>query len=108
MTEPQYLYLNTIGRKSGSIHEIEIWFVEVDDSYYLIAEGRASADWVQNIIATPAVTIRIGARTMESRAGAGRVVDAAQEPDLAAAVRARMDAKYGWSDGLIVELKPDR
>ena len=40
-------------------------------------------------------------------AGKGREVDPAKEPDLAAAVRKRMDAKYDWSEGLIVELRPD-
>jgi hypothetical protein len=29
-----------------------------------------------------------------------------REPRLAATVKALFDAKYGWSDGLIVELKP--
>ena len=28
------------------------------------------------------------------------------EPALAAAVKALFDAKYGWSDGLVVELTP--
>jgi hypothetical protein len=36
----------------------------------------------------------------------GRVVLPESEPDLAAVVRKLMDAKYQWSDGLIVELKP--
>jgi hypothetical protein len=30
-----------------------------------------------------------------------------REPDLVAAVRALMDAKYGWSDGLVVEVAPE-
>ena len=42
----------------------------------------------------------------KSFAGTGRVVDRAQELALAAAVSALMDAKYEWSDGLIVELTP--
>jgi hypothetical protein len=29
------------------------------------------------------------------------------EPDLVRAVRALMDAKYAWSDGLVVELSRD-
>jgi hypothetical protein len=28
------------------------------------------------------------------------------EPQLAAAVKALFDAKYGWSDGFIIELTP--
>jgi hypothetical protein len=34
------------------------------------------------------------------------VVHNDREPRLAATVEALFDAKYGWSDGLIVELSP--
>jgi hypothetical protein len=34
-------------------------------------------------------------------------VDPAQEPELAQAVSALMDAKYNWSEGLIVQLCPE-
>jgi hypothetical protein len=40
--------------------------------------------------------------------GTGRIVDATAEPDLAAAVSALMDTKYDWSDGLIIELTPNK
>jgi hypothetical protein len=30
-----------------------------------------------------------------------------REPQLAAAVKALFDTKYGWSDGLIAELTPE-
>jgi hypothetical protein len=33
-------------------------------------------------------------------------VDSAREVALAATVRTRSTAKYGWGDGLIVELRP--
>ena len=36
--EPQYLYLTTIGRKSGKPHSIEIWFVAHDGCYYMVNE----------------------------------------------------------------------
>ncbi len=99
----QYLYLTTTGRRTGRPHEIEIWFVAHDGCWYLVSELRERADWVQNIQHSPAVTVRIGDRVWD---GTGRVVDAAAEPQRIAAVRALMDAKYGWSDGLIVELRP--
>jgi hypothetical protein len=35
--------------------------------------------------------------------GVPRIV---REPELVAAVASRMDNKYGWSDGLIVEIRP--
>jgi deazaflavin-dependent oxidoreductase (nitroreductase family) len=99
----EYLYLTTTGWKSGRPHEIEIWYVPHDERYYLVAETRERAHWVQNIRHNPAIHLRVGAR---STPGFGRVVDPAAEPTLAAAVRALMDAKYNWSDGLIVELTP--
>lgn len=101
--EPLYLYLTTTGWRSGSPHMIEIWFVAHGGRYYLVSEKREGSHWVQNIRRTPAVTFHVGDKTF---AGSGRIVDPAQEPELAAAVRALMDAKYEWSDGLIVELTP--
>jgi deazaflavin-dependent oxidoreductase (nitroreductase family) len=102
-TEPQFLYLTTTGWRTGNAHEIEIWFVARDGRYYVVSELYDRSHWVQNIRHDPAVTFRVGDMTFH---GIGRMVDAAAEPDVAAAVSALMDAKYGWSDGLIVELTP--
>ncbi len=98
-----YLYLTTTGWKTGQPHQIEIWFVAHKGQYYLVAETRDKAHWVQNIRRHSAVTFRVEGKTFQ---GTGRVVDPAQEPGLAAEVRALMDAKYDWSDGVIVELSP--
>src|SRR5690606_40402263 len=49
MPEAQYLYLTTIGRKTGNPHEIEIWFVEYEGNYYLVSEYPDRSDWVKNI-----------------------------------------------------------
>jgi deazaflavin-dependent oxidoreductase (nitroreductase family) len=104
MSEPQYLYLITTGRKSGLPREIEIWFTAREGRFYLIAEHRERANWVQNIRRDPRITVRVGDRRF---AGRGRVLEEAAEPDLWQAIRALSDRKYGWSDGLIVELEPD-
>ncbi len=105
MAEPYrdspYLYLTTTGWKTGKAHRIEIWFVERQAKYYLAAETRDKAHWVQNIRHRSAVMFEVGGQTFH---GAGRVIDPAQEPDLAVEIRALMDAKCDWSDGLIVEL----
>jgi deazaflavin-dependent oxidoreductase (nitroreductase family) len=104
MTEPNsFLYVTTQGHITGRPHEIEIWYVAHDGRYYIVAEHRERAHWVQNIRRQPEVTFRVAGGAY---AGSGRVVDANGEPDLAQAVRALMDAKYDWSDGLIVELTP--
>ena len=104
-TEPQYLYLTSTGWKTGSTHTIEIWFVAHEGRYYVVSELRERSHWVQNIRHNPMVSFRVDEITFQ---GTGRVVDPAAEPELAAAVAARMDAKYDWSDGLIVELSPER
>lgn len=97
----EYLYLTTTGWKTGKRHEIEIWYVMHAGKHYLVAEHGERAHWVQNILHQPSVTWRVGARHFS---GIARSIDRSAEPDLAQAVSALMDAKYDWSDGLIVEL----
>ena len=104
--EPQFLYLTTIGRRTNQPRTIEIWFVSYNGNYYLVAENRERAHWVQNILHNPIITLRIGDRTAPELSGVGRSIDPAHEPELANEVARRMDVKYNWSDGLIVELKP--
>jgi deazaflavin-dependent oxidoreductase (nitroreductase family) len=102
-TEPQFLYLTSTGWKTGHPHTIEIWFVAYEARYYVVSELRERSHWVRNIRHNPAVIFRVSETTFE---GTGRIVDPVAEPELAAAIAARMDAKYEWSDGLIVELSP--
>jgi deazaflavin-dependent oxidoreductase (nitroreductase family) len=99
-----YLYLTTIGRKSGEPREIEIWFTARGGKYYLIAERREEAHWVQNIQHNPHIAFRLGPQRFT---GMGRIVDGAHEPELWREVRDLSEKKYGWSDGLVVELIPD-
>jgi deazaflavin-dependent oxidoreductase (nitroreductase family) len=96
------LYLTTAGRVTGQPREIEIWFTEHGGRFYLIAE-RESANWVRNIQSQPQVKVRVGYAEFNAIA---RVVHNDREPQLATTVKALFDAKYGWSDGLIVELTP--
>jgi deazaflavin-dependent oxidoreductase (nitroreductase family) len=98
-----FLYLTTIGRRTGLPREIEIWFTERDGRFYLIAEHREDANWVRNIRANGNVRVRVGERRV---AAVARVVDSDREVDLSHAVKALSEAKYGWSDGLIVEITP--
>ncbi|MBI2468644.1 MAG: nitroreductase family deazaflavin-dependent oxidoreductase [Candidatus Rokubacteria bacterium] len=102
--EPQYLYLTTTGRRSAQPREIEIWFTERAGRCYLIAEHGERAQWVRNIVAEPRVSCRVGETTYVGRA---RVVNGTTEPTLAREIRAASEAKYGWGDGLVVELTLD-
>ncbi len=101
MNEEQFLYLTTIGRKTGVSREIEIWFTQLEGRYYLIAEHREQTHWVKNILHNPHVSFRVAGQTFN---GTGRVVNEAAERDLLKSIRALSDRKYGWSDGLAVEL----
>jgi hypothetical protein len=58
---------------------------------------------VWNIQSQPQVKVRVGDAEFDAIA---RVVHSDREPQLAATMKALFDAKYGWSDGLIVELTP--
>ena len=103
--EPKYLYLTTTGRHSGRPRRIEIWFTRHQGAYYLVAERGLEAQWVQNLLVDPVVRVRVGTRRFRARA---RVVDHRAERTLVDAVRRRSEAKYGWGDGLVVEIAPPR
>lgn len=100
----EFLYLTTRGRRTGLPREIEIWYLELDESFYLISELRERAQWVQNIMAEPRVRYRIGGR---QGAATARLVRPETEPELAARVARAFDERYRWSDGLIVQLRLD-
>lgn len=99
----QFLYLETTGWKTGRRHRIEIWFVEHEGKCYIMSESRERAHWVRNIIHDSKISFNVGGETF---AGAGRVVE--DSDPVAAGVKKLMKDKYGWNEGLIVELAPDR
>ena len=103
MPEPQYLYLTTIGRVSGQRREIEVWFTRRGDCYYVIAEYETS-NWVRNVLANSQVQFRVGKSVFD---GGARVLDPAAEPELVAEVQQLSREKYGWGEGLVVELCPN-
>ncbi len=102
--EPECLSLTTTGRRSGQPREIEIWFTRRDGHYYVIAEHLWEAHWVQNLLADPRARVRVGDEEFAARA---RVIDPAAEPFLQEAVEELSERKYGWGDGLVVELVPE-
>jgi deazaflavin-dependent oxidoreductase (nitroreductase family) len=60
--DDDYCYLATRGRVSGQPHEIEIWFALDSASgttLYLLAGAGDASDWVRNLQAEPAVTVRV-------------------------------------------------
>ena len=108
-----FLYLTTRGRKTGLPRRIEIWFVEHGGCHYIVAENRERAGWVKNLRAHAQARFSIGdrddrERSLATKHARARIIDPDHDPTLAAAVRSLMDAKYAWSDGLIVELAPEK
>ena len=106
MTDAKFLYLTTTGHRSGKAHEIEIWYVEHESRYFIIAEKREAAHWVRNIRANPAVRFRLGDSMTNDADADLRDGEGAfpADDDLIAAVKAKMEAKHGWSNGLVVEI----
>lgn len=105
MKQQKYLYLSTIGHRSGKRHEIEIWYVEHEGCYYLVSEKREASHWVRNIRANPAVRFRLGYGWDAEAAAIGGAASIPDDASLIAAVKAKMDAKYGWSNGLVVAIR---
>jgi deazaflavin-dependent oxidoreductase (nitroreductase family) len=103
ISDKQVLYLTTIGRRTGLPREIEIWFVVCCERFYLFAETGEAAAWVKNIRQNPEVMVRIGERQIGARA---RVLDRETDRKLWDQVAAIADRKYGWGDGLPVEISP--
>ena len=101
----QVLYLTTLGRVSGLPRTIEIWFVAYQGCMYLLAEHGHQANWVKNINADPHVHIRIAGQEMDARA---RVLDPIIDLDLSRTVQNLARQKYGWGEGLPVQLTPEK
>jgi deazaflavin-dependent oxidoreductase (nitroreductase family) len=98
----QFLYLTTTGRKSGLPREIEIWFVENETRFYILAEHGYKAHWVQNILGDPHVRVRVGDERWN---GVARVLDPEQDSDEYLHARELAREKYGWGEGLPVEIR---
>src|SRR5215467_10246622 len=103
VADRQVLYLTTIGRRTGLRREIEIWFVVCRERFYLFAETGEAAAWVKNIRRNPVVAVRIGERQIGATA---RVLERDTDHMLWDKVAAIADRKYGWGDGMPVEITP--
>jgi len=99
-----YLYLTTIGRISGESREIEIWFVESTGNFYILADRFHNAQWVKNIKQNPRVHVRIGDREFDATA---RALDKDRDRAAWKTAQKLSSEKYGWGEGLPVEIKPD-
>lgn len=99
----QYLYLTTRGRKTGRPRQIEIWFTQRDGRFYVIAEYETS-HWLRNLQADPQVQVRVAENQFHATA---RVLRPEADNKLVNAIQKLSREKYGWGDGLVVELALD-
>ena len=97
----KYLYLTTTGRTTGQPREIEIWFVESEGKFYILAEHFHKTQWVKNILRDPRVRVRIEGRNFEATA---RVLDEKKDSALWELAQNLEREKYGWGEGLPVEI----
>ena len=82
VADEAFCYLTTRGRVSGEPHEIEIWFaLGAPSTVYLLSGGRDGSDWVRNLVAEPAVTVRVRDVTHDAIA---RVLEAGTDEDVRA------------------------
>jgi deazaflavin-dependent oxidoreductase (nitroreductase family) len=103
LADEPVLHVTTIGRVTGRPREIEIWFILCREKFYLFAERGEGAGWVKNITRNPQVRVRIGERGIDAVA---KVLDYRSDRRLWDEVQAIAKRKYGWGDGLPVELSP--
>ena len=90
VADEAFCYLTTRGRVTGEPHEIEIWFaLGAPSTLYLLSGGRDGSDWVQNLIAEPAVVVRVQDTTFGATA---RVLEPGTDEDTRA--RALVFEKY--------------
>src|SRR5215471_18500290 len=104
LSKLQFLYLTTTGRITGQPREIEIWFVQSNNKFYILAERFHEAQWVKNIESNQRVRVRVGDREFEATA---RVLDRERDKAVWQTAERLAREKYGWGDGLPVEITPE-
>ena len=96
VAEQSTVQLTTIGRTSGELRPVTIWFVGEGDRVFVQSGKEGQTDWYRNALVNPAVTLRIGVLTLRGQA---RPVDDSQET---ARVHRLFEQKYlgarvlGW------------
>jgi F420H(2)-dependent quinone reductase len=98
-----FLYLTSIGRKTGNSHKIEIWFVEHESCHFLCSEYPKKSDWVQNCLKTAQVSFYIAEKSQDAPAQKGRA-SIIEDETIIAILKQKFDAKYNWSDGLFFKI----
>ncbi|MFQ5849998.1 MAG: nitroreductase family deazaflavin-dependent oxidoreductase [Candidatus Binatia bacterium] len=64
-----YMDLTTKGRKSGRPRTVELSFVLHGEEVLCLAGSGGKADWYQNLLCNPNVSIRVGRIRLKGKAG---------------------------------------
>ncbi len=67
-TPPRMVLVETVGRRTGQIRQTPVFGMRDGTSLWIIAQHGAHAGWVQNLLAQPAVRVRIGRRWLSGHA----------------------------------------
>jgi deazaflavin-dependent oxidoreductase (nitroreductase family) len=95
LTDEDFAYVTTTGRRTGRPHTVEIWFALSNGRMFLLSGGGDRADWVKNIRNDGRIRVRVGSRDV---AAVARIVSPGSAED--AHARQLLDAKYmGWREG---------
>ena len=62
------LKLTTIGRKSGQMRTVEVWFVVDDGAIVVQAGAQGQKGWLANVRSNPGVRLELAGRALEGRA----------------------------------------
>lgn len=90
-----YVWLTAVGRRSGLLRTVELWYGLAGGTLYFLAGGGPAAGWVQNSLAAGSVSVRLSGVTYR-----GRARGAVPGTDEDRVARRLLAAKYqGWSEG---------
>ena len=91
-----YVWLTTVGRRTGEPRTVELWFGLDGTTVYFLAGWGERTHWVRNALAHPhGVRVRLGATSYAGRARAPAIGS-----DEERRARRMLAAKYqGWREG---------
>jgi deazaflavin-dependent oxidoreductase (nitroreductase family) len=92
LSRSREINISVIGRKSGRLISIPVWFVLDDDKLYLLPVLGSDTQWYKNVLKKP--SIRIDAGGAEAEVKVVPLTDAKQVSSVADKFR----DKYGASD----------
>jgi len=69
LTKARQIRITLIGRKSGRMITLPVWFVHVEDTLWLLPVHGRQTQWYQNVQKNPTITIKVGKeeRTVRAR-----------------------------------------